>query len=108
MNSVETNNRIWQMISSRPMTRNELSKRLGVSDKTIRNGLGEIHWEFEHPKTKRAQGKVFAVFETPNTRRYGISSKQSRVRLGNSTYALTGRNRLRSDGYSTAIYEPVV
>lgn len=66
-----TRDRIRHMISQKPMTRNEIANRLGVSRKTVSNRLAEIHSE-TFSEYQRGNSRQFynILDDTRNQRRY--------------------------------------
>lgn len=77
-----TRDRIRNMISQKPMTRNEIANRLGVSRKTVSNRLAEIHNDVYRSYKHEGSNKVYSILEdTRRGNRYFSIDAASRGKL---------------------------
>lgn len=98
-----TAEQIVQMITARPRTKEFLASKIGVSEKTIRNNLGAIHYDHESGKSR------FAVFRTGirAAAYYGIvnSPIPKRMTVNSRKFSLDAEfGTLEGGVYNTVVY----
>ena len=68
-----TRDRIFNMISKKPMTKRQLANTLRLSSKTISNNLVDIHKSIYEERGMR--GKRYVIFDADNSpRKYHVTS----------------------------------
>jgi len=101
---VTTADKIIKMITGKPRTKAEIARTLGVSEKTVRNRLGEIHFDFEIGpqrfavfRTGDRANAMYAIVGNPAPARKTVNRKQ--YKLVNTLGAIEG------GVYNTIVYE---
>ena len=96
-----TNERIANLISKQAMTKGQIANTLGITEKTVRNRLGEIHADCHYYGERD-----FVVFEGKGPRRYRLmSTTPSRKTVSGTRFnRVETTDRIEGGIYDTTVY----
>lgn len=106
---MSTYEKIWNLICDRPMSRSEIARKVGRSEKTVSNLLSLIHNEIYGRTTRRSRGARYVVAQDGSRRLFGVfdhNDLSDSNRWRGKNFKRQTKNRISSyDGLPLVFYK---